>query len=265
LNYFVFSGSGFITDFNGFGGPWFGNYTVNSSGVISGNLSFGIENYTISGLLTSTTEGTAQLGGQNWRLHKVANPGALKDKITGTLTTDDCGSRNVTLNIDNNGIITSATGLIEPVVGRVYTDLGVYIGHMTTGEGVHWSELTITGYYNNNNLVGQLALDADDVTCVNGISNLVRSDNLGINDVVNDKKIIIYPNPNNGLFYFDIKEPVAKLQIEIYNLLGQKVYQATNIDQKVTNKIYFEPQTKGVYFIKIYDGENIFKDKVLIK
>jgi photosystem II stability/assembly factor-like uncharacterized protein len=266
LNYIVFNGNGLITDFNGFGGPWLGNYTVNSSGVISGNITDGIENYIISGLLTSTTEGTAQLGGQNWRLHKVANPGALKDKITGTLTTDDCGSRNVIINIDDNGIITSATGLIGPVVGRVYTDLGVYIGHMTTGEGVHWSELTITGYYSNNNLVGELGLDADSNTCVNGTSNLIRTDNLGINDnYFETKGIIIYPNPNNGLFHFDIKEPAFKLQIEIYNVLGQKVYENTNLDQKVSNEIYFEPQAKGVYYITINDGKNMFKEKIMIK
>jgi len=267
LNYFVFDGNGNITDFNGFGGPWIGsNYTVSASGAISGTLTNGVDSFPIGGQLSSNTEGTGSAGGQNWRFHKIANPGALKDKIVGTLTTSDCGSRNVTLNIDNNGTITSATGLTGPVVGRVFTDLGVYIGHMTTGEGIHWSELTIAGYYSNNNLVGNLGLDADSNTCVNGTSNLVRSDNLGINDeYFGSKNIIIYPNPNNGLFYIDIKEPVAKLQIEIYNSMGQKVYENTYLDQKATNEIYFDPQTNGIYFIKIYDGKNVFKDKILIK
>lgn len=269
LLYIVFDGNGSVIDLSGFGGPWSGNYTVNSSGVISGNIIVGFDSYTMSGLLTSTIEGTAQLGGQNWKLHKVANPGALQDKITGTLTTDGCGSRDVTLNIDNNGIITSATGLTGPVVGRVYTDLGFYIGHMTTGEGndSHWGELSIMGYYSNNNLVGQLGLDDDsqNPNCTNTTSNLVRSDNLGINDNDEVKNITIYPNPNNGIFYFELKEPKAKLQIEIVNFLGQKVYETTIFDYTTTNKIYFEPQSKGMYFIKIYDGENIYKEKILIK
>ncbi|MBA4153881.1 MAG: hypothetical protein C0512_06000 [Flavobacterium sp.] len=270
LNYFVFDGNGNITDFNGFGGPWIGSsYSVNSSGVLNGTITNGSESFPFNGLLTSATEVTAQIAGQNWRLHKIANPGALKDKITGTLTTDGCGSRDVTLNIDNNGIITSATGLTGPVVGRVYTDLGVYIGHMTTGEGndSHWGELSIMGYYSNNNLVGQLGLDDDsqNPNCTNTTSNLVRSDNLGINDNDEVKNITIYPNPNNGIFYFELKEPKAKLQIEIVNFLGQKVYETTIFDNITTNKIYFEPQSKGMYFIKIYDGENIYKEKILIK
>jgi len=263
LNYFVFNGNGSIIDFNGFGGPWYGNYTVSASGIISATLSNGTESFSFSGQLSSTTDGTGSLAGQNWKFHKVSNPGALKDKITGTLTTDNCGSRSVIINIDVNGQITSSTGLNGPVIGRVYTDLGVYIGHMTTGETSPWNEISIMGYYNNNNLVGQLGLDSN--SCTNELSNLVRSDNLGINDnYFGDKNIIIYPNPNNGSFHFDIKNPKEKLQIEIYNQLGQRVYQATNIEQKVTNEIYFEPQSKGIYFIKIFDGNNTYKDKLII-
>ncbi|MGL2964360.1 YCF48-related protein [Flavobacterium sp. RSB2_4_14] len=559
LSYCVFNGNGNITDFSGFGGPWTGNYTVSASGAINGIFTNGNESFPFSGQLSSTTDGTGIADGQNWRLHKVANPGALKDKIVGTLTTPNCGSRNVTLNIDINGNITSVVGLMGPVTGKVYTDLGVYVGFMRTGEPPFWGQIAIWGYYNNNNLIGRIGLD-DGGQCgadIELLSYLVRSDNppintdwipntsltgagfesvtftntntgyivgssgrifktidggenwtqqnsgtisnlitvkfpdnnvgyavgydgtilkttdggigwntqtsgtieklysvfftnpstgyavgknglmlkttnggdlwtpltsgatnelysifftdanigyvvgkngvirktinggvnwtslnsgitttlnsilftdanngyvvgengvilktidaganwtqqnSGVNIILNDvnfyqnvgyavgaygtilkttdngttwtaqtsgvinglysicftsintsyavgddgiilkttngggslgltevpmkNKIIIYPNPNDGFFCFDIKEPAARLQIEIYNQLGQKVYEATNTDQKVTNEIYFEPQTKGVYFIKIYDGVNVYKDKLLIK
>jgi photosystem II stability/assembly factor-like uncharacterized protein len=268
LLYFVFNGNGNVTDLSGFGGPWTGNYSVSPSGVISGTIYGGGDVYPLSGQLTSNTEGITQLVGQNWRLHKVANPGALKDKIIGTLTTANCGTKNVTLNIDSDGNIISAIGLMGPVYGRVYADLGVYVGHMNTGEPGYWHETSIWGYYSNNILNGRLGLDDGGFcgTAIQLLSNLVRSDNLGINDNnFGGKNIIIYPNPNDGLFCFDIKEPATRLQIEIYNHLGQKVYEATNTDQKITNEIYFEPQTKGVYFIKIYDGRNVYKDKILIK
>jgi len=180
LLYLVFDGNGKVTDLSGFGGPWTdSNYTVSSNGVISGTITNGSESFPMVGQLTSDTEGTASIDGQNWRLHKIANPSALKDKITGTLTTDNCGSTNVTLNIDSNGVITSTVGLAGPVSGRVYADLGVYIGHMTTGEPGEWHELSIMGFYNNNNLNGQLALETK--SCNNQLSNLVRSDNQPIN------------------------------------------------------------------------------------
>jgi len=47
--------------------------------------------------------------------------------------------------------------------------------------------------------------------------------------------------------------------------LGQKVYETTNTAQQAATEIYFEPQTKGLYFIKLYDGKTVYKDKILIK
>ncbi len=208
LLYFFFDGNGNLTDLSGFGGPWTGNYTVSASGAISGSITNGNESFPLIGQLTSNTDGIGPFDGQNWRFHKIANPGMLKDKIVGTLTTTDCGSRNVTLNINSNGTITSANGLLGPVTGRVYADLGVYIGHMTTGEGfdTHWGELSIMGFFSNNNLVGQLDLDSNSTTCVNGTSNLVRSDNQLINSdwttqtsgTVNSLRSVFFTDANNG-------------------------------------------------------------------
>jgi photosystem II stability/assembly factor-like uncharacterized protein len=266
LNYFVFDGNGNITGFNGFPGPWTGNYTVNASGAISGTVTNGIDSFPIDCQLISTTEGIGDVAGKNWRFHKIANPDVLKDKITGTLTTDDCGSIDVILNIDNNGNITSATGLTGPVVGQVYTDLGVYIGHMTTGEGneTHWHELTIRGFYSNNNLVGQLRLSSD--SCGNALSNLVRTDNLGVDDdYIVSKFITIYPNPNNGTFYFSLKDTNSKVKAEIYNLSGQKVFEASNFEIQPQNEVHFAPQSKGFFLIKINDGENTYNEKIMIQ
>jgi hypothetical protein len=75
----------------------------------------------------------------------------------------------------------------------------------------------------------------------------------------------IYPNPNNGTFYFRLKNANSKIQIEIYNLSGQKVYEASNMKKQTSNEINFAPQSKGVYLIKINDGENSYSEKILIQ
>jgi photosystem II stability/assembly factor-like uncharacterized protein len=166
---------------NGFPSPITGSYYVNPDGSFSGNLNVsGEPPYPFSGQLTSNTEGNGNLAGATWKFHKIANPGALKDKIAGTITAGgSCGSRNVTLNIDNNGQIISASGITPPVVGRIYTDLGVYIGHLTSGEPQNgWHEFTIRGYYNSstNILTGELSMDMS--SCNTGTSvSLVRSNN----------------------------------------------------------------------------------------
>lgn len=75
----------------------------------------------------------------------------------------------------------------------------------------------------------------------------------------------IYPNPNNGTFYFRLKNANSKIKIEIYNLLGQKVYEASNMEKQTSNEINFVPQSKGVYLIKTNDGENNYTEKIIIK
>ena len=260
LNYIFFDGNGLIIDFNGFGGPWTGTYTVSPSGAISGTLIGDGQSFPIVGQLTSTTEGTGSAGGQNWRFHKIANPSALKDKIVGTLNTENCGSKNVTLNIDNNGVITSATGITGPVTGRVYTDLGVFIGHITTGEATPWHEFSIFGYYNNNNLVGTLGQDGGNGCGTNNVT-MVRSDDLGIGDIIIKNKIVIYPNPNNGTFYVNLPNDNTEFQIEIYDIVGHKVYSS----KQTSSEINFNTKSKGLYFLKVYDGVNEYLGKIIIE
>lgn len=266
LNYLVFDGNGSIIGMNGFSGPWTGNYTVSPSGVIFGKLTNGGECFPFGGQLTSTTEGTGSAGGQNWKFHKIANPGALQNSISGTIGTinnNDCGSRNVTLNVDSSGQITSVTGFGQ-AIGHVFADQGVFIGHFYTGESQPWKEITISGYYTNNILTG--VSDFDWKSCANGAVNMVRNnDGLDVKENIVNKFITIYPNPNNGTFYFSLKDTNSKVKAEIYNLSGQKVFEASNFEMQPQNEVNFAPQSKGFFLIKINDGENTYNEKIMIQ
>jgi photosystem II stability/assembly factor-like uncharacterized protein len=163
LNYAVFDGTGTITGSSGFPAPISGNYSVNANGSFTGNAIMGGESYPFSGQLTSQNGGNINFGDGINTLSRIPNPGALQDKIVGTLITQNYGTKNVTLNIDSQGKIISASGLTPPVAGNVYADLGVFLGHLTTGDvDVHWKELSIMGYYADDELTGQVALDSND-------------------------------------------------------------------------------------------------------
>jgi photosystem II stability/assembly factor-like uncharacterized protein len=177
FNYIVFDGLGNIIGGGQFPAPTTGSYSVTLSGVVSGTLLIGGEVIPISGQLTSLNEANIIAVGLNFKFHKIANPGALKDKITGTLTTQNNGSRTVTLNIDSQGNIISAIGLTAPVSGKVYADLGVFNGHIKTGETSNgWNELSIMGNYSDNSLTGLVALDSNSEGTTSAI--LTRTDNL---------------------------------------------------------------------------------------
>lgn len=75
----------------------------------------------------------------------------------------------------------------------------------------------------------------------------------------------VYPNPNKGKFFIKLKEPKSKIQVDIYNVWGQKIYEPSTLLPLPTNEINFSSQPEGVYFIKINDGENSQTEKIVIQ
>ncbi|UQD56654.1 endonuclease [Flavobacterium sp. K5-23] len=92
--------------------------------------------------------------------------------------------------------------------------------------------------------------------------------NLGSRMVANSDKneqnvdfsdVIIYPNPSNGSFFIDNSNKAYS--IEIYNLLGQKVFERNNVEgqtMSITNL------NKGVYLMKIIDDSKSTSKKIII-
>lgn len=77
---------------------------------------------------------------------------------------------------------------------------------------------------------------------------------LGINNLTgNNNSVELYPNPSNGTFTFNVKNVDENLEIEVYNMLGEKIY---------TTKIYTEhtilnlsQQPSGMYLYKLLSPE----------
>lgn len=83
----------------------------------------------------------------------------------------------------------------------------------------------------------------------------------GTNDINNSLLLQIYPNPSDGIFTFSSNCNIKT--IEIYNTLGKKVYETSANQQTSEIDLSYEP--KGIYFVKVYDGEKTFNKKVIIQ
>lgn len=87
----------------------------------------------------------------------------------------------------------------------------------------------------------------------------------GINRISSekDKIISIFPNPSNGKFQIrslgtDI------LRLEIYDANGKKVYSNPKFNRYESNEIDLSEYSKGIYFVKIYDGSRNYSEKIVI-
>jgi len=69
----------------------------------------------------------------------------------------------------------------------------------------------------------------------------------------------VYPNPTTGLIFISTIENISG--VAVYNLIGKKVLQATNM---VNNSIDVSSLSKGMYILKIA-GENSIATKKIIK
>ena len=70
---------------------------------------------------------------------------------------------------------------------------------------------------------------------------------------INENDIAIYPNPIKGIFTIQSSVISSQWSVEIYNVLGERVYSQFSI-QNPTSNIDLSTQSKGVYLYKVTDN-----------
>jgi uncharacterized membrane protein len=88
--------------------------------------------------------------------------------------------------------------------------------------------------------------------------------NTGIHKLPVKDNISIYPNPGNGrLKIQDFGFNAEKLVI--FNIQGKEVYTSLNLKPMSINEIDLSKIEKGIYVIKLYHGDNIHIEKIIIQ
>ncbi|MGZ6555160.1 MAG: T9SS type A sorting domain-containing protein, partial [Bacteroidia bacterium] len=88
----------------------------------------------------------------------------------------------------------------------------------------------------------------------------------GIDDIAGSSTIFsVFPNPSGGNFFIKQKNgKLLKQTIQIYNSLGEKIIERINEKQE-TCGIDISGYPKGIYFVKVYDGEKFQTEKIIIE
>jgi hypothetical protein len=258
LMYIVFDGAGGVVAFSGFCDAVSGTYTVSPTGTLGGSLVCDDESFPIVGQLTSATTGTVEVEG-TFGLVKVSDPGALATTLSGTLSTN-CGTNTVTLTIDENGLVTAATGLVSPVAGRVYTEGGMLMGHLTTGASDAWGQFSISGYYAEDEFTGMVALDANDCN----ISEALLTHSISISvDETALSAMVIYPNPASDVVDILVGDHREVLTLGIYNAMGALV--GTQAVAQQRQSIDTRGLSNGIYTVIVQSATARASHKLVIQ
>ena len=85
---------------------------------------------------------------------------------------------------------------------------------------------------------------------------------VGIESTDNEFRITAYPNPTNSVFtihcsHFQMRE------ILVLDVFGRQIFQSTcNVYE---SSIDLSSQPKGLYFVKVYAGEKIYTEKIIVE
>jgi hypothetical protein len=72
----------------------------------------------------------------------------------------------------------------------------------------------------------------------------------------------VYPNWGNGVFTVDLKHASENTMIEIFNIVGRKVYDAILITE--AKKIDLSKEPQGIYFIHLTQNKSFSTEKIII-
>ena len=102
--------------------------------------------------------------------------------------------------------------------------------------------------------------------CIDSICVVIKS-TAGIDGITgNSSQIIVYPNPNNGEFTIESSISGASV-VEIYNILGEKVFTKNLSTTKGTNQINVSNQPNGVYLYRVISesGDLLGQGKITLQ
>lgn len=128
----------------------------------------------------------------------------------------------------------------------------------------------VTNFANHDDGIFGIALQGDGKIVVAGNSYngsnldiaLARYNAVSTTDIEENNQetgINIFPNPNNGTFAIQ----AVNGQLSIYNILGENVYRSEIKNKK--SEIDLSKQPKGIYFVKIFDGEKVYSKKIIVQ
>lgn len=238
---------------------------TDSAGNVLWSKAYGGTGYE-SGMCINKTNGGYIISGatQAWSggsydtyLIKINGSGILQWAKTFGGSSDESGTS--VCSTDDGGYIVSGSSNSFVTNGDFYlvkTDSTGYTGcnekeiSPSTSPAVS-NAISVTSTISSGLTIGVPAITTDSGVSTTVLCNMT----VGIeeNSPTLTSELVIYPNPNNGLFNVGLLTGAD--QLEIYNILGESIYQMTI--QKEDAKIDLSHQPNGIYFLQARQNNKV--------
>jgi PKD repeat protein len=85
---------------------------------------------------------------------------------------------------------------------------------------------------------------------------------------IEDKKVVsfnVFPNPTNGGIKIDLTEFMKDLELNLYNVDGQKVMSTSIQGNLPSHTLDLSGYPRGIYFLRIFDSEKTGNQKIILR
>jgi hypothetical protein len=106
-----------------------------------------------------------------------------------------------------------------------------------------------TGINKSNNTIASIDVVPPSITAIDELSNATL--------------ISVFPNPSNGLINITLAEKATDTKLEVLNSCGQ-VLLSKEINNSTQTSLDLSNHSKGIYFIKVQNGNGVVVRKVVI-
>ena len=266
--YINFDGNGHITDMGFQQDSVFpvGTYSVAVQGAFTSTLNLTQGITTVTGNMLTDTSAVIVVDTTQgpFLVFKVSNTGALAGVWSGYIYDSTTQAlRNIQLTVNSSGTITASTG-VSLIGGNIYAVRDTFAGYLTTNDTeCVYKYIGIYGIASGDSLTGiaQLGLNLNNNgnqsnPCFNKGAVHLTKITTGIASVKNNVDFLVYPNPFSDLIEIAINNPTGKIEADIFDVLGKKVYSAVygNAQNITINNLPM--LSRGVYFLSLaLDGK----------
>jgi D-alanyl-D-alanine carboxypeptidase len=167
----------------------------------------------------------------------------------------ECFNATDTITIAGEGsIVDFQTGsLVTLIAGQSIRFLPGFNAHSGSWIDAH---ITTNGTFCN----GTTGIEAEQPAQKSG-SSLMNAEK--ISELLEERSVKIYPNPNNGNFNIEFLNLDHVAEIRIYNTLGKTIFRGI-VNNLVQQQVNLGGIVKGLYMVKITDQKEQFIRKVVV-
>ena len=175
-------------------------------------------------------------------------------------------TRSIVTNISSHSAVLNWNGV------GVRFDIEWGLQGFTLGTGIPYTTdsilYTLTGLQSNTTYSYYVRTNCDSInTIYSGPYTFTTLGSAGINENSFANSITISPNPSDGEFIISTSVAVSKMDVSIFNLLGEKIFQTTvlNNNGKINQSFNLKTFPAGIYTIHINNGKEITARRIVIQ